>query len=315
MKLTYLSQRKSKLNFESEQNAWDIFISAYNSSERVRDVAAKIRAPSKYWVLLPEYKFTSDECNDIGAVIRCRADADEAELISEMVAEIGIDRLRASRVCVDITGFMRPQILQLVRFFQESEIKYFDTIYTEPETYMRGEKTRFSSEHVREVRQVRGFEGIHEIDDDRDVLIVGAGYDHALISHVINSRDNVRNLLWLISLPSLSADMYQESMLRLDKVVQPSQAIADDLIYAPANDPFSVAAELSEKYKELLQQQKITNLYLCPLATKPQALGFALFYLNELVDTAASIIFPFSTSYERETGRRVGRTWCYEVRV
>ena len=52
---------------------------------------------------------------------------------------------------------------------------------------------------------------------------------------------------------------------------------------------------------------------LSPLATKPQALGFALFYLQELLDQPASVLFPFSRRYERETSNGVGRVWSYEI--
>src|SRR5580658_4376694 len=41
--------------------------------------------------------------------------------------------------------------------------------------------------------------------------------------------------------------------------------------------------------------------YLSPLATKPQVLGFALYYLTECRNTAASLIFPFCQAYDQET--------------
>jgi hypothetical protein len=91
--------------------------------------------------------------------------------------------------------------------------------------------------------------------------------------------------------------------------------MADRVFFALANDPFVVATELSDKLHELRARNSVDNIYLSPLATKPQTLGFALFYILELRNQPASIIFPFSTSYSRETSAGVGRTWCYEIRL
>jgi hypothetical protein len=72
------------------------------------------------------------------------------------------------------------------------------------------------------------------------------------------------------------------------------------------------AAELSRAYSRL-KRAGLTNLYLSPLATKPHTLGFGLFYLKELEETASSLIFPFSARYSRETGKGLGRSWIYPI--
>jgi hypothetical protein len=139
------------------------------------------------------------------------------------------------------------------------------------------------------------------------------GYDDGLVSRVAADKEGAR-LVRLMSLPSLSADMYQESVLRLDRtgVMSPSDS-NEWIFFAPANDPFVVASELSDLVQRLEMRGTITNLYLCPLATKVQALGFALFYMTELRDTASSVIFPFAETYERETSTGIGKTWLYEI--
>jgi hypothetical protein len=83
--------------------------------------------------------------------------------------------------------------------------------------------------------------------------------------------------------------------------------------YSSANDPFVTAAILSETYEEIAGRRPISNLYLASLATKPQAVGFGLFYLRELEGTASSIIFPFFGEYSKETSKGVGRTWVYPI--
>ncbi|MEQ1527341.1 MAG: hypothetical protein ABL911_11435 [Gallionella sp.] len=271
-------------------------------------------AQKKYWVMLPEYGYAVVEYPqhpDIFSFDR----GNEADVIQELIDKInGANQLHGKKLCIDITGFMRPHILFLVQYLQTINIMSFDMIYTEPAQYGRKEDTKFSHD-VYQVRQVAGFEGIHIDETANDILVVGVGYDDELISRVVNEKDGAK-LYQLRSLPSLSADMYQESILRLDKTPLADQPdMADRVFFASANDPFVVATELSDKLQELRARKSVDNIYLSPLATKPQALGFALFYIMELRNHPASIIFPFSTSYSRETSAGVGRTWCYEIRL
>lgn len=312
MKLEYLANRKSVLNLSGEMEmGWDVFISAFNDSQRVQSVFPRFPAKIKRWVVLPEYNYTSDELVDLMDPIVMSDDSNEADVVLAVAKNVD---LLSGRICVDMTGFMRPHILYLVRYLFDQGVKEFDVVYTEPEHYSRKENTRFSNEQIESVRQVIGYEGMHIDEMTGDVLVVGVGYDHALVSRVVNDKDG-SSVIQLLSLPSLSADMYQESILRLDKTGSNfSQDLDERIFFAPANDPFVIAAELSTKLQEVKSRGQMSNLYLCPLATKPQALGFALFYLRELDGTSpSSIIFPFAKRYERETGKGVGRTWLYEV--
>ena len=108
--------------------------------------------------------------------------------------------------------------------------------------------------------------------------------------------------------------MYQESLIRLDMVGDaPSMAPEEHVAYSSANDPFLTYMTLAETFERLQRQEVIPNLYLSPLATKPQAVGFAMFYLDFLTDRGASIVFPFARQYAKETSTGVGRTWIYTI--
>jgi len=76
-----------------------------------------------------------------------------------------------------------------------------------------------------------------------------------------------------------------------------------------------VAGVLQDTVREEETRHEVTNLYLCPLATKPQALGFALYYVFERRGTATSVIFPFAESYSRETTTGLSRVWKYTVEL
>lgn len=305
-------QKKSVLHPKhSADRKWDVFISAFNDSRRVKSVFSDVTASRKIWVMLPEYGYQQHEQPNHSEIIALTSRR-EADQISQLINSLG--PLEDKRICVDITGFMRPQILFLIYFLTKIGITKFDAVYTEPEQYGRKEDTKFS-EDVEIVRQVDGYEGVHTDEVANDLLIVGVGYDDGLVSRVAGDKDGAK-LFQLLSLPSLSADMYQESILRLDKAsLAIDPALEDRTFFAPANDPFVVASELSQKFKQLRGTYPIGNIYLSPLATKPQALGFALFFLHELTSAPASIIFPFSNNYSRETSKGIGRSWVYEMHL
>jgi hypothetical protein len=311
--LAYLVDTKSALTEEVKKRGWDIFVSAYNDSKRVQLPFSEINARSKVWWSLPEYHYAANEmpkgqtCVQLGP-----AYSNEADFIEEGLNRSGFMAGNSQRICIDITGFMRPHILYFLKYLKSKGVAQCDMIYSEPEHYTRKADTAFALDDVREVRSVFGYEGQHSTNMDKDVLIVGVGYDHGLMSRVILEKESAR-LIQLHCFPSLSEDMYHESILRLDRVASASKGRDQGhVIFSNANDPFVTAAILSEAYEDL-KQVGFSNLYLSPLATKPHTLGFGLFYLRELEGAPASMIFPFSTRYSRETGAGIGRSWIYPV--
>lgn len=310
--ISYLLDAKTPLDFEKE---WDFFFSALNNSERVTETFKQIKSVKKYWIIIPEYHYTPAE-EPAGELILRTNSLNEADQIIDTIGSVLNEININSKICVDITGLMRPQILFILRYFKVNNIKMFDMIYTEPLHYTRKEDTDFTLADVSEVRQVSGFEGTHNVDMSRDgskdVLFLGVGYDSHLMSRVSLDKDRARHLQ-LHSLPSLSADMYQESLIRLDRAGLPNNKGDDQVFFSSANDPFFTATALSKALQKICHNAPPSNLYLSPLATKPQALGFGLFYLKELDGAPASIIFPFSERYSRETSKGIGRSWLYPI--
>jgi hypothetical protein len=292
---------------------WDIFISAYTAAERVRDVYEKAPAQSKHWLLFPEYGFTAGNypSGAFNSSVR-----EEAEYIksfwSQSVGDIG-----SRTIAVDITGFIRPYLIFLTRWLAGCGVRRFDALYTEPVIYGDREETKFSDEVVEEVRQIAGFEGTHSPDTSNDYLIIGAGYDHQLIAQVAENKEFSKKVQ-IFGLPSLRADMYQENVLRAYKA---EEAVGRDTVdesssyFAPANDPFVTASTLQDIVARINARKPVTNLYISPLATKPQVLGFALYFLTERRNTATSLIFPFCRSYNPETTKGISRIWKYTVEL
>lgn len=307
--LRYYLDAKRSLSLDDD--GWDVFISAYNDSDRVKLVFDRVRATRKIWWLLPEYRYEPHEYPANGTQTIPLTDDYEADLVLAGLKDVG--DLSGLRICIDVTGLMRPHILFLMYYFNKTGVRSYDFVYTEPEHYSRKVDTRFSKDETSVVRQVAGFEGPHTNDGPNDILVVGVGYDHPLIGHVTQNKEKARQVQ-LHSLPSLSADMYHEALLRLDRV-NLADATQDNVYFSSANDPYVTASTLSEALCALNSMQELSNIYLSTLATKPQAIGFGLFYLTELVGTRSSIIFPCVKGYERETGKGIGRSWVYPINL
>jgi hypothetical protein len=293
---------------------WNVFASAFNSSERVQLVFDRVNANQKYWLIHAEYHYQD---NELPAGPRFRLAADEAQSIIAFVETIEKDAGRSIdqiSICIDLTGFMRPHLLFLSLYLHRRGVPKFDVIYTEPDGYRAKEKTTFSQGAI-VVRQVAGFEGLNSADHEDDLLIVGSGYDHRLIKAVAEHKDKA-DKVQIFGLPSLRADMYQENVLnayKAEDAIGVNKSTDPNIYFAPANDPFVTASVLSEIVCRRRRIKPISNLYLSPLATKAQALGFALYFIGEGIDSSTNMLFPISSSYARETTYGLSRVWLYTI--
>ncbi len=220
------------------------------------------------------------------------------------------------RLSIDITGFPRAQLAFIVKYLKHIGVRHVEMYYGEPMRYSDKADTKFSDGNLIEPpRQINGFEGVHNRDQSNDLMIVGAGYDNHLIEGVVSAKPNVTSKL-LIGFPSLRPDMYQENIFRASLAQNSITAHSfDNPIFSPANDPFITAQVLKDELEKINTIDPITNLYLCPLATKTQTLGFVLYYLNELENTHCSMIFPFFSAYEKETTIGLFKVWRYEIQL
>lgn len=299
-------------------DTYDLFLSSFNLGERTLGIYNKIAATEKVWLIHEEYGLSSTELPDGRKFLL--GGSDEATYCKTL-----IEKLRASgkfdaaqtKLCIDITGILRPHLMFITLYLKRLGVRIVDMVYAEPKHYALREKTPFSTGSIIEVRPVRGFEGASSIRGGEDFLIIGMGYDDRLVAAVAENKDKAQKHQ-LFGLPSLRADMYQESVLR-------SRRAADELgdpnfsethrSFAPANDPFGTASALSEITEQRLARPGGANLMLCPLGTKAQALGFALYHICEGDRLGARIIFPFSEGYSPKTGTDLARAWLYRVEL
>ena len=284
--------------------AFDLFLSAYNGSERVRNVFDRVKAKKKIWVIHHEYRFRKSELPMTGQLYCCD-DEDEASACRRLLDHVGPDRERQGSLCLDLTGFVQPHLMFLMALLWRLGHRTIHCLYSEPKSYLNRESTTFSRSGVSEVREVSGYGGVMEHDVANDWLVIGAGYDDRLISEVAQFKDSAAKAM-IFGFPSSRADMYQQNLIRAHLAEDSLGPIPSRLRFlAPAYDPFVTASVLCNIVKGTHGLGPISNLYLAPLSTKAQVLGFVLFYLYEMQNTSTSIIFPYCPTI-RKTYRSGG---------
>lgn len=303
--------RKYHYNSPDELTAlpeYDCLISAFIDIDRVMCPASKIPCKKLFWVCdenpLPTYLAGKE-------VFHITKDTDGG--ISAALIKTG-----AKRLCLDITGFVVPQFLLLLRYLYSCGFTQMDVIYTEPNQYKENENTQFS-ERFAKVEQVIGYSGTYTSEMENDLLVIAAGYDHSRIIDVANYKKSAKKVL-LFGFPSSSPGMFQENIIR---AYQAEAAVGSDCfkdmdmnVFAPANDPFSTAQALKEYIDRESKRRKFSNVYLAPLSSKPQALGLALYYIWENGwEKPMSIIYPFCKRYIGDTATGIAKVWRYEVEL
>jgi hypothetical protein len=245
---------------------YDCLISAYVNVERVKDPSGKIPCKEKWWVL--EDDIIPDAFIGDAQTFRITEENDGG--IAQELVKKGYNKL-----CVDITGFVIPQLLILLRFMQIKGLRSFDVIYTEPNQYKEGEETQFT-ETPTYVKQILGYSGVHISDMSNDLLIVAAGYDHSRIIEVATEKKSAKKVL-LFGFPPCSPGMFQENILR---AFQAEPAVGMDCfrnmdlnIFAPANDPFSTAQALKD-YIDKALRSKVPFLLTTSTRVQTRSTGF-----------------------------------------
>lgn len=308
-----LFRRECLDNIDNLRNyePWDVFVSAFNKEDRIHQVFNAVRATNKHYFSLPDYGMGT--ANFPQNVLPLEG-GDENQVVEELVRATNLQP--DSKVCVDATGIVRQYLPVLMKRLQTMGMVKFDFLYSEPARYDDKESTQFSSADLTEVRQVLGFEGSHKTDSSSDVLIIGAGYEHRLIAAVSDYKNRAEKKV-IFAFPSMRADMYQESVL---STYISRESLGEEAVesprFAPAYDPFVTAATLQSIVGEVEKNERgISNLYLAPVSSKPITIGFSLYYLLERMETATSIILPFTKSYSDRAAVGISRIWLYKIEL
>lgn len=314
---------REKLSIESypiNSSPFDIFISAFNASDRVREVFDKIDSNHKYWLVHPEYRFLDNELTGIQAtsIIKPTEFSEESQ-VQLLLEIINIEAIETSRICIDSTGFMRNVLALLIIALGHMGAKKLNILYSEPIQYIDNENTHFSVS-ANQVRTLYGT-AMTTTMNAKDSLIMSIGFDHDLMSQVVNDYESA-TFYPLYAFPSLSADMFQQSALRSSNIIPiRNNDLTTRKFFAPANDPFSTAKKIQQIVHIIYSKEENLkhNIYLCPLSTKAQVVGHAYYWWKEGQHKSQhgmiNIILPMCISYRRETSSGLKRVWQYVLEM
>jgi hypothetical protein len=111
---------------------FDLFLSAFNLSDRVRHVYDNVRARRKVWLIHREYGLLSDQLPP--EPYFATAAPDESSFCLEFVARLKAEQpdFRNLSISIDSTGMLRPHLLFLLKLMQMEGFPQFNLIYAEP---------------------------------------------------------------------------------------------------------------------------------------------------------------------------------------
>ena len=286
---------------------YDIFIATYNFTDRVKKPPQNIIADEKIWIMLPEYQ---DDVFLAGKTQYYLKGTRDYEGVRKFCSSLNLKE--HGKVCIDSTGFMVPHLLIMLRCLRNHVARpIVDVMYSEADRYADAEKTIFS-DSFSSVSQIEGYEGRHVSKMETDLMIIASGYDHSRIRDVANYKKRAAKVQ-LIGFPSMKADMLQENVLAASTAELFSVCPLSNSIFAPAYDPFTTAQAIKDYIDKKQQERAITNLYMAPLSSKPQALGMALYYLwEDGLNKPVSIVYPECERYVQDNAIGVGRIWIYK---
>lgn len=305
-----------------DSGEWDIFISAYNESDRVKKTFEEINSSEKFWFIQHEYDIDKEHLpSSIQPLLFSKTGQSESDSIPLLFAgitdalNINNETLGKKRICIDSTGFIRPNLLFIVLYlYRAVKLSKFSIIYSEPETYKKAENTEFSKGASLETRIVNGFSPGIDSSISNDVLIAGTGFENKLLAELLDFKSHAKKML-ILGFPSLQPDMYQQARLKAHGL-EVTEA-EEKPYFAPANDPFATADVLKDLVEKQQQNISISNLYLSPLGTKPQVIGFCLYYIYAFIEANSpkmgGIIFPFKERYSKETSEGFSKAWVYTL--
>lgn len=285
---------------------YDIFLSAFDNCNRTKEIFNKVKSAQKKWFIFPQYKGISSLPSENAYNNQSFA---ESGYFEQFIQEFEVNNYQTKKICVDITGFIRPHLIYLLKFLSCSNVSQVDLLYTEPNQYKSADETKFSG-YIDGIQDVEGCSSINNNPNtDNDLLIICAGYDDDLIAKIAQNKDHCQKKYYILGFPSLQPDMYQESILKMENAKQ-STGEFKKIKFAPAFDPFVTAQIINEIIEE---NPNSTNIYLSPLSTKPQTVGMALFYITNYEKLPISIVFPYSKTYTSKHAEGIKRTWKYTL--
>ena len=316
MNFTYFYKNKKPVNEVHNFGKYDILFSFFSKADRVKLILEKLDRDET--ILFTEDESSIDiSLDDSYQIKNVPCDSNSSLFFIQNSRDFIVEDIVSKKICIDATGFPTPHLLCLLRTLYSRGVNKIDIFYSEPQKYKASEHTLFTDEFDC-VRTVDGMGGMHTSEgtseSKKDLMVIAAGYDHERLMNVANFKKQAKKVI-LLGFPSLSPIMFQENIIRAKEAEsdlgQDCFNNMDGNIYAPAYDPFATAQALSDYLKN--NEGKYINIYLAPLSSKPQTLGFALYYMYEKGwEKNMSIVYPMCKKYISDNSTGISKVWCYK---
>lgn len=303
---------------------YDLFISAYNKEIMVLDVFKKVNAKKKIWLVFPDYndldlsEYSQGEYFSIDGS-NIDYNTNESAFINSFLEKYSMNTETDKRICIDVTGFIKPYMIFLILALEYLQYKNIDILYSEPKSYNNNEDTDFSINETKIVRTI-DWNSKRILSYENDLLFINVGYDNKLVDNVVNFYKGIGKHRILLGFPSLQPIMYQENILNLVKTAENLHIDHTfNPIFSSANDPFDTAKVINNELVQYIEKNKnVQNILLAPLATKAQALGIIYFYIKEYNKFAEKgvtlhIVYPFTKSYSATSSNDLAKINRYTL--
>lgn len=210
-------------------------------------------------------------------------------------------------IALDISSFPSRELLKIMMIFHDRGIKNYDMFYVEPSRYINSEDTAFYPSS--NMLSVEGY-AAGTPDNGNALVIINPGYNPTIFKDFIEPYKHKK---YLLTFPPTSLDMFQENYYNLAR----TDILEDnDPFHAPSYDPFITAFELRKIIEEY--RNKCATFSLLPLATKPQLVGFGIYYIEEIMNNEQleDKVFIYLPELPEEIGKTsigIKNIWHYKI--
>lgn len=213
------------------------------------------------------------------------------------------------KIVLDMSVMVKPYIFILLKYLISiKKIKELYIMYTEPKSYHKSKLEMFSASNNHFTKgtintgEIPSYSGNQDLDK-RKALIILLGFEGERPLEVLNAI-NPDITIPVNGFPAYRPEFKDGSLILNDELLKEPD-VFNNLMYAPANDPFETEKVLEEILSKHTNEY---NMSIAPLGTKPMALGSCFFALEHPI---CRIIYPYPLKYNFKYSKGYGTTWVY----
>lgn len=223
--------------------------------------------------------------------------------------------IQYKKVLFETTTMGFTEILLLTKqLLHSNEFIEIDYLYLEPKSYAREQSDILISnrdfsltDEVEGYFAVPGYASLFRNNLTKTVFLLG--YEGQRLEMAIEQQNVIPDeCFYIFGVPAFKPGWEMNSFANNVKVLKDRNQYMSNVLYAGANNPFSVYECLDEIYSSLNNGEK---LHICPIGTKPHAIG-ALIYC--CFNNNISLMFDYP---KKKEGRSLdsSRIHIYKLRV